>query len=153
MNEKNLVGLRQAQTPKTEKDLRSFLGMCNAYRRFVKDYAKGARQLLAMTSTNMSDPRPAVDKEQTQAFEELKHRLTRTPILALSRRNGKYTVDTDASASQDGSILLHEQPDGAYKPVGYWSRVLTPAERNNLTTERECFAVAWALFLLRPYLQ
>lgn len=106
VDEKRLVGLRQAQTPKTKKDLRSILGMCNVFWRFFKDYAKVARPLLAMTSSKVSDPLPAINKEQTKSFEELKHRLIHTPILALPRRNGKYIVDTDASASQVGCVLL-----------------------------------------------
>lgn len=153
VNEKNLVGLREAKTPRTKKDLRSFLGMCNVYRRFVKDYAKVARPLLAMTSTKVPDPLPPFTPAQTDAFEELKYRLTHTPVLALPKRTGQYIVDTDASATQIGCVLLQDQGDGAYKPVGYWSRVLTPAECNYSTTERECLAVVWALFLLRPYLE
>eukprot|EP00170_Pyropia_yezoensis_P004723 contig_19176_g4737 len=49
VNEKNLVGLRQAKAPRTKKDLRSFLGMCSVYCRFVRDNAKVARPLLALT--------------------------------------------------------------------------------------------------------
>lgn len=72
--------------------------------------------------------------------------------MALTRRKGQYTVDTDASATQVGCVLLQEQPEGGLKPVGYWSRPLSQAEWNYSTTERECLAVVWALFLLRPYL-
>lgn len=153
VNEKNLVGLRKARTPRIKKDLRSFLGMCNVYRRFVKDYAKVARPLLALTSSKIPDPLPPFTGEQMEAFKDLKDRLTHTPILALPRPTGHYIVDTDASATQVGCVLLQEQEDRAYKPVRYWSRVLTSSERNYSTTERKCLAVIWALFLLRPYLQ
>lgn len=152
VNEKNLVGLRKAEPPTTKKSLRSFLGMCNVYRRFVKDYAAVARPLTALTSSKVADPLPKFNEEQVKAFEDLKWRLTHTPILALPRRTGQYTVDTDASAAQVGCVLLQEQPGGGHKPVGYWSRPLSSAERNYSTTERECLAVVWALFLLRPYL-
>jgi len=40
VQEKNIRGLKEASLPRCKKDLRSFLGMCNVYRRFVKDYAK-----------------------------------------------------------------------------------------------------------------
>jgi len=36
---KNIRGLKEASPPLCKKDLRSFLGMCNVYLRFVKDYA------------------------------------------------------------------------------------------------------------------
>lgn len=152
VNDKNLVGLREARTPRTKRDLRSFLGMCTVYRRFVRDYAKVARPLLALTSSKVPDPLPPFTEEQMAAFRDLKYRLTHTPILALPKRTGHYIVDTDASATQVGCVLLQDQGDGAYLPVGHWSRVLTSAERNYSTTERECLAVVWALFLLRPYL-
>jgi len=153
VNEKNLVGLRRAEPPRTKKDLRSFLGMCNVYRRFVKDYAQVARHLTALTSPKVSDPLPPFSQDQRDAFEELKGRLTSTPILALPRSSGAYVVDTDASDYQVGCVLTQELPDKTYKPVGSWSLPITGAEKNYSTTEKECLAVVWALFMLRPYVQ
>lgn len=134
VNNKNLVGLQQAQTPRTKRHLRSFLGMCNVYRRFVQDYADIARPLLALTSTKVVDPLPPFTEEQQRAFVTLKDRLTHTPVLALPRKTGKFLVDTDASATQLGAVLIQEQPDGTYRPVGCWSRILKGAERNYSTT-------------------
>jgi len=153
VNEKNLVGLRHAEPPRTKKDLRSFLGMCNVYRRFVKDYAQVARPLTALTSPKVSDPLPPFSRDQREAFEELKRRLTNTLILALPRANGAYVVDTDASDYQVGCVLTQEQPDKTFKPIRYWSRPIKGAERNYSTTEKECLAVVWALFMLQPYVQ
>lgn len=118
-----------------------------------KDYAKVARPLRALTSSKSSDPLPPFTPARTDAFEELKYGLTHTPILDLPRRPCQCIVDTDACAAHVGCVLLQEQEDGSYRLVGYWSRVLTPAEQNDSTTERECLAVVLALFLLRPYLQ
>ena len=36
----NIRELKEASPPRCKKDLRSFLGMCNVFRRFVKDYAQ-----------------------------------------------------------------------------------------------------------------
>ena len=150
VNEKNLVGLRHAEPPWTKKDRRSFLGMCNVYRRFVKDYAQVTRPLTALTSTKVSDLFPPFSQDQWDAFEELKRRLTSTPILALPRSTGAYVLETDASDYQVGCVLTQEQPDETYKPVGYWSLPITGADKNCCTTEKECLAVVWALFMLRP---
>jgi len=78
----------------------------------------------------VSDPLPPFTRDQREAFEELKRRLTHTPILALPRAHGAYVVDTDASAYQVGCVLTQEQPDKTYKPIGYWSRPIKGAERN-----------------------
>ena len=63
-------------------------------------------------------------------------------------------IDTDASAYQLGCTLLQEH-DGAndWRPVGYWSYSLKDNERNYSATERECFAVVWAVRTLRPYVE
>lgn len=153
VQDKNIRGLEEASPPRCKKDLRSFLGMCNVYRRFVKDYARIARPLAAKTSTRLPDRWDHLTEEEAQSFEELKRRLISAPILSLPRREGEYTLDTDASAEQIGAVLLQSQPDGTPRPVGYWSRSLTPAERNYSTTERECLAVVWSVLLLRPYLE
>jgi RNase H-like domain found in reverse transcriptase len=79
--------------------------------------------------------------------------LLNPPILALPSVEGTYTLDTDASDHQLGCCLLQEQPDGTKKPIGYWSRGLTSAEKNYSTTEKECLAIVWAILHLRPYLE
>lgn len=71
VNKMKLVGLRQAKAPRTKKDRRSFLGMCNDYRPFVKDYATVARPLLALTITKVPDALPQFASKQTHAFEKL----------------------------------------------------------------------------------
>jgi len=153
VNEKNLVGLRRAEPPRTKKDLWSFRGMCNAYCLFVKDYAQVARPRTTLTSPKVSDPLPPFSQDQRDAFEELKRRLTSTSILALPRSTGAYLLDTDASDYQVGCVLTQEQPDKSYKPVGSWSHPITGAEKNNSTMEKKCLAVDWALFMLRPNVQ
>ncbi len=43
--------------------------------------------------------------------------------------------------------------NGERKPIGFWSRTLTPAERNCSTAEKECLAVIYAVQTCRPYLE
>jgi len=87
------------------------------------------------------------------AFEIIKERLTSTPILALPGREGLFILDTDACAVQVGCTLVQQLLDKSILPVGFYSRGLIPAEQNNSTTDRECLAVVWACFRLRPYLE
>ncbi len=90
---------------------------------------------------------------QPDAFAALRDALPHPPILALPRREGHYTLDADASDGQLGCCLHQDQPTGDRLPVGFWSRWLTPAERNYSTTDKECLAVVWSVLLLRPYLE
>lgn len=61
-------------------------------------------------------------------------------------------MKTDASAHAIGACLL--QGEGVdEKPIEYASRLLTPAEQNYSTTEREALAVVWAITVkFRGYL-
>ena len=74
-------------------------------------------------------------------------------MLKLPRLGLQYSLDTDASDDQLGCTLLQTHENGHRYPVGYWSRTLSPAERNYSTTEKECLSIVWAIQTLRPYLE
>jgi len=90
--------------------------------------------------------------EEVKAFEQLKDVLLSPPVLRLPHPEKPYVLDVDASAGQLGCTLLQEH-EKVLHPVGYWSKTLTPAQRNYSTTEKECLSVFWAISLLRPYLE
>ncbi|KAK4390163.1 RNA-directed DNA polymerase [Sesamum angolense] len=68
------------EPPKNVSKVRSFLGLAGYYRRFVKDFSMVAKPLTNLLKKNA--PFKWNDK-CAQSFEELKKRLTSTPILAL----------------------------------------------------------------------
>jgi RNase H-like domain found in reverse transcriptase/Reverse transcriptase (RNA-dependent DNA polymerase)/Integrase zinc binding domain/Integrase core domain/Chromo (CHRromatin Organisation MOdifier) domain/Retroviral aspartyl protease len=151
--EKNTHALRTAKPPTTQSELRSFLGLCNVYRRFVAGFAKIASPLNALLRKGEGPQLGVLSPDQLTAFETLRARLLDPPILALPRADGVFTLDTDASNEQIGCCLYQDQPDGTKHPIGYWSRGLASAERNYSTTEKECLAIVWAVLQLRPYLE
>jgi transposase InsO family protein len=150
---KNTDALRTALPPRTQTELRSFLGLCNVYRRFVPGFAKIAGPLNQLLKKGEGPHIGPLSVEQLTAFEKLREKLLQPPVLALPRKEGRYVLDTDASDHQIGSCLCQEHPDGLRHPIGYWSRSLTSAERNYSTTEKECLAIVWAILTLRPYLE
>ena len=151
--DKNTHALKTAKPPTTQSELRSFLGLCNVYRRFVAGFAKIAAPLNALLRKGENPQFGTLSEEQLAAFETLRTRLLDPPILALPRAEGLFILDTDASQEQIGCCLFQEQASGTRHPVGYWSRGLTSAERNYSTTEKECLAIVWAILQLRPYLE
>lgn len=153
VNTKNTDALRRIRYPRTQTHLKSFLGMCGVYRKFVKDFANLARPLTRLTSTKLAKQLPPPTKEEDSSFTTLKEKLLSPPVLALPRLEGEYIVDVDASYSQLGCSLLQKQPDGEYHPVGYYSRALEERERNYCVTEIEGLGVVWAVTHLRPYLE
>jgi len=104
--QKNIKSLAQALPRRNQTELKSFLGMCNVYRRFIKDYAHIAKPLAKLTSKKLPHVLPSLDAAQLPAFEYLKERLTSTSILALPRSEGLFILDTNACAVQVGCTLL-----------------------------------------------
>ncbi|RDY10469.1 Retrovirus-related Pol polyprotein from transposon 17.6, partial [Mucuna pruriens] len=67
--------------PASVREVRSFLGHAGFYRRFIKNFSKTA---LPLSKLLQKDVEFVFNKECIQAFEELKTRLTSTPILQAS---------------------------------------------------------------------
>ena len=147
----NVDSLRQAKPPSTKTQLRSFLGLCNVYRRFIENFAKRTSALNQLLKKGAPDIFELND-EQVKEFKDLIESVCTPPVLALPVPGLAYSVDTDASDYGIGCALFQDHTDGQRKPIGFWSRTLAPAERNYTASERECLAVVWALKTLRPYL-
>jgi len=121
VHNKNVDALKHSKFPTTKTQLKSFLGICNVHRRFVKDFAKRAKPLNALTRAEISPDLPPPMDVAIAAFEDLPNALLCPPVLALPKANRKLVVDDDACADQVGCTLLQEEPGELLHPVGYWS--------------------------------
>jgi len=144
---------RGLRYPETQIQMKSFLGMCGVYRRFVADFAKIAKPLTAFTCTKLPKKLPPPSGKETNAFEILRGRQLDAPILAVPNRHGHYIVYVDASYEQLGCCLQQQQSDGEYHPIGYYSRAFIPTEKNYFATVIEALRVVWAVTYLRSYLE
>ena len=63
----NTKSLRDAKPPTTKTEVRSFLGLCNVYRRFIKDFAKKAHPLNELLKKGAPEKFELNDK-QLEAF-------------------------------------------------------------------------------------
>ena len=140
----------QATRPKTKKEVRSFIGLANYYRRFVPNFAAIACPLTDLTKAGR--PKEVEwGESQQNAFETLKSRLGEAPILHLPDPHKPFVLRTDASDVGVGAVLMQMDGD-QYFPVSYASRKLLPRERRYSVIERECLAVVWAIAKFHVYL-
>ena len=72
--------VRQYLVPKSVTEVKSFLGLCSYYRRYLRDLADIARPLHPLTEKTKEFH---WNPEAQKAFERLKDCLTSTPILAF----------------------------------------------------------------------
>src|SRR5215510_3948011 len=132
----------------TVKQIRGFLGITSYYRKFVEGYASIADPI---TKLLKKDEKIKWEKEQEEAAQMLKDKLTTAPILRLPDFNLPFEVTTDASDFAVGAVLT--QTEGTEtRPVAFESRKLNSAERNYSTYEKEMLAIINALRVWRPYL-
>ena len=142
--------IQQAARPQTKRQLRSFLGLANYYRKFVPNFAAVAVPLTDLTKKG--EPNTLKWGEaQENAFRSLKGKLANVPILHLPDVDRPFILRTDASETGIGAVLLQEF-DGEKFPVAFASKKLLDRERRYSTIERECLAVIWAVHKFEPYL-
>ncbi|XP_061786097.1 uncharacterized protein [Nerophis lumbriciformis] len=115
-------------TPTTRKHLQRFLGFANFYRRFIRNFSQVAEPLTKLTSTKI----PFLWTSETQrSFEKLKLLFTSAPVLIHPNVSTQFFVEVDASDSGVGAVLSQRSTsDQRLHPCAFFSRRLTPAERN-----------------------
>ena len=123
--------------PSCTKELQTFLGFCNYYRRFIKDYALTSEKLSGMLK---GENKFIWNDERKAAFYELKERLLSPPLLSLPTQDGQYILDTDASQNSIGAVLSQIQ-EGEEKVLSYASKSMTKSERMYCITRKELLAI------------
>ncbi|GBM89895.1 Retrovirus-related Pol polyprotein from transposon 412 [Araneus ventricosus] len=88
--------------PETVHDLRSFLGLCTYYRRFVRNFSAIARLLHKLTEARSNFN---WTEECKKSFNSLKQALTKSPVLTYHRTDKEFILDTDASNEGIGAVL------------------------------------------------
>jgi hypothetical protein len=89
-------------------------------------------------------------ENRNEAFQALKHILCNEPLLQYPDFGREFSVTCDASLNGIGGVLSQGKI-GKDLPLAYASRVLSKAEGNYSTTERELTAIVWACKQFWPY--
>ena len=143
-----LAAIRDIPPPKTATEVRSFLGLAGYYRRYVKGFAAIAAPLHALTR---KDAFFHWSEDCQAAFDQLKARLTTSPITAFPDFSQAFRLYTDASTAGLGAILAQVR-EGKERIICCASRALNKAEKSYPATKLECLAIVWAVAKFRPYL-
>ncbi|SJL16559.1 uncharacterized protein ARMOST_20085 [Armillaria ostoyae] len=140
MDPVKLAGIAEWPMPTKKKELQSFLGFTNFYRKFIKNYSKVVHTLTQLTGNTEWTWGAA----QNQAFQQLKKQMAKDVILAIPNAIGRFRVEADASNGAIGTVLSQEQ-EGRWRPVAFMSKALTATERNYEIYDKELLAIMLAL--------
>ncbi|KAG5889429.1 hypothetical protein JTB14_032762 [Gonioctena quinquepunctata] len=137
VDDQKIKAVKDWPIPKDIHQLRSFLGLCTYYRRYVLGFANIAKPLTKLTE---GQTKFQWSEECQDSFRKLKGALINAPILSYPLPKGKFILDTDASNVGLGAVLSQIQ-EGQEKVIGYFSKTLSKPERNYCVTRRELLAV------------
>ncbi|GFT18384.1 retrovirus-related Pol polyprotein from transposon opus [Nephila pilipes] len=116
---RKVAAVKEWSKPRNVHELRSFLGLCTYYRRFIKGFSLIVRPFHRWTEHK----RPFVWSEECEvAFTSLKEALTSTPILSYLDPDKQFILDTDASHANVGAVLPQEI-DGQERVIAYWTEM------------------------------
>ncbi|KAK1799805.1 hypothetical protein P4O66_006337 [Electrophorus voltai] len=97
-----------------------FLGFTNFYHRFIKNFSTVAALLIALTRKALGQF--CWSTKAQQAFDELKRRLIKAPILQLPDAELPFVIEVDASEVGIDAVVSHRsREDKKWHPCAYFS--------------------------------
>jgi len=155
MDEAKLKAIRDWPPLQTVHDVRSFLGLCSYYRRFIEDFAIICGPMYELIKGAEGHKYKPINMTLSarNAFECIKNTMCSEKVLAQPDTSLPFIIETDASDFGWGAVLYQVGPDGKERPIAFESKAFSPAERNYATHERELLAIKEALRKWRFYIE
>ena len=160
-NPEKVAKIKDCPTPKTPKEVHSFVGLASYYHRFIPNFAKWAGPLHALivpASFKQKIRRGEMKKSDLpefqwtpacqEGFDQLKKALTEAPVLAYPDYSKPFILETDASFKGLGAVLSQKGDDNEIHVIAYASRSLRPSEksmRDYSSAKIELMALKWSV--------
>ena len=104
IEQEKIKAVKEWKTLIKVKDVESFLGFTNFYRRFIQNFSHIVKPL-----NDLKEKKEwKWEEEYQKAFEELKYKITSELVLTLLKRKEKFRVETDALGHAIGGVLFQE---------------------------------------------
>ena len=145
--------IRSYPRPQTAKKLRQFLGMLNFYRRFISKATQLQAPLNDLLQGNIKGKTPVNWNPEAQvAFEHCKEGLAQAALLAHPEPDATLALVCDASEFTVGAAL-HQQINGGWEPLGFFSKKLSSTEKKYGAYDRELLAIYLAVKYFRDMVE
>jgi hypothetical protein len=107
MDPVKIAGAVEWPTPGSKKEVQSFLGFTNFYRRFIQGFSDLARPLFDLTRNNSDWHWEAAERS---TFEAIHKRVVSAPILMFPNDSRPFWVEADSSDFATGAVLSQQSP-------------------------------------------
>lgn len=159
MDMRRVQTITEWPTPNSFRDIQVFIGFVNFYRRFIYAFSRVVAPitdlLAGMEKGKKSGPFTWTEKADS-AFRELKDCFTHAPLLQHFDPEKVSKLETDASGAGIAGIIsqpCEEHGKLVWKPVAFFSRKLSSAEKNYGTGDAEMLAIVESFREWRHYLE
>jgi len=144
VDKEKVAAIQHWPTPSNVSEVRSFHGLASFYRQFAKDFSTIVAPLNAIVKKDVVFK---WGQGQIEAFENLKEKLTKAPILVLPNFAKTFEIECEASNIGIGAVLLQEG-----HPIAYFSEKLKGSHLNYSTYDKKLYALVGALKNWQHYL-
>lgn len=148
--EKHIDVINRFPTPKTKRQLQSFLGTINWVREYIPNVSSITQPLTRLLQKNVNFK---WNQECQRAFEALKDKVAQPLKLHRPDYSKKFTLQTDSSTTGMACVLYHQNDDGSRHIISYASTTLNKTERKYHINELEALCVVWAIKRYRHILE
>ena len=147
---KKIESVRNFGRPRTQRDIRAFLGLTGYYRCMIKNYGDIAKPLTDLLKKECKTKIEWNEKLEA-SFQELKSRLITAPILSHYLPGHQLILYTDASNYAMGWILCQIQEEKE-RVLEFGSKLFNSTQLNYCTSDKEMLSIVTAVLKLRHFL-
>ncbi|XP_026569425.1 uncharacterized protein K02A2.6-like [Pseudonaja textilis] len=147
--ESKVKAIHEAPIPTNKTELQAFLGLLNFYASFLPHKASVAEPLHRLLD---KDSPWHWGPKETHAFKSVKSLLTSEAVLVQFDQRLPLVLAADASPFGIGAVLSHRLPNGSEAPIAFFSRTLSPTERNYSQIDKEALAAVAAVKKFHEFL-
>ena len=143
---KKIDAILHMDRPRSPKELRRFIGCVNYYRDMWPSRAHVLKPLTDKAGMKKGE-KLIWTPEMRTAFDKMRLLLAADALAAYPDHNKRFDIYTDSSDYQLGGVIVQEG-----RPVAYFSRKLSNAQKNYITMEKEMLSIVAILEEFRSML-
>jgi hypothetical protein len=149
IDEVKIQSIKSFRRPQNKTELKSFLGLANYVRKFIRNFADMTRTLYNLIASEGFD----WTRQHEEAFQGLKAAIVECTVThGFYDLNQKTELYTDASPVALGAVLTQVDGNGVTRTIAFASKLLTKVEQSYSQTHREALAIVWACEQFHYYL-
>lgn len=146
--DEKVQAIRSLQPPSSVSELRSLLGLVNFVGKFIPNLSALTFHMRSLLNKESSF---VWSETHTQELNTIKQMIASADYLGFFDPNDETILVTDASPYGLGAILIQIK-DGVSRTISCISKSLAEFEKKYCQTEKECYAIIWAMEKLYVYL-